>query len=270
MQNAIDVSWTSLWTRTKVHYALTAFKAEKEENERYSQNSLLKHLFHWTKKDQFLYFQTIGAGGNVILCAKGNSCGFCSLTNKETLNMNEKQFTSQCLKKQPFSEVAKRCAKCDEVSCVSYYALSLNKSTQEILANCVEYGGVKYHRKCFSCSRCKQTLSGQYNIKNGMLFCRDCGMIESNHRNNQTKSKVSVGDEIVHSTKQSGFQYSAYEFFDKEEIPPRPRIKEDEKETGIHRRRKVYIEKKVRYNTLQIRREQDQRIHSSPYVQVNF
>ena len=103
-----------------------------------------------------------------------------------------------------------------------------------------------------------------------MLFCRDCGMIESNHRNNQTKSKVSVGDEIVHSTKQSGFQYSAHEFFDKEEMPPRPRIKEDERRTGIHRRRKVYIEKKVRYNTLQIRREQDQRIHSSPYVQVNF
>ena len=120
--------------------------------------------------------------------------------------MNEKQFRSQCLKKQPFSEVAKRCAKCDEVSCASYYALSLNKSTQEILANCVEYGGVKYHRKCFSCSRCKQTLSGQYNIKNGMLFCRDCGMIESNHRNNQTKSKVSVGDEIVHSTKQQSIR----------------------------------------------------------------
>ena len=58
------------------------------------------------------------AGGDVILCAKGNSCGFCSLTNKETVYLNEKQFTTECLKKQPFSEVAKRCAKCDEVKVV--------------------------------------------------------------------------------------------------------------------------------------------------------
>ena len=90
-----------------------------------------------------------------------------------------------------------------------------------------------------------------------------------------TKGNMFAGNENIQSTKQkrfgiSGFQYSEHKFADKGGTLPNPRIKEDEKGTGYHRRRKVYIQKKVRYNSLQIHREQDQRIHSSPYVQVNF
>ena len=90
-----------------------------------------------------------------------------------------------------------------------------------------------------------------------------------------TKGDMFAGDESSRSTKQkrfgiSGFQYSEHKVADKGGTLPNPRIKEDEKGTGYHRRRKVYIQKKVRYNSLQIHREQDQRIHSSPYVQVNF
>ena len=121
------------------------------------------------------------------------------MTNKRTLNKDEKQFGSECLQKQPYSEVGKRCAKCDEVSFthISYYAVRTIKTIQiyylpkEILANGVEYGRVKYHRKCFSCSECKRMLSGQYNVKDGMLFCQDCGTVESNQRNNRIKSKMS-------------------------------------------------------------------------------
>ena len=54
--------------------------------------------------------------------------------------------------------------------------------------------------------------------------------------------------------------------FHKLENQPKPRITE---KGGYHRKRSVHIQKTVRYHTLQIRREQDQRIHS-PYVQVSF